>query len=234
MSRRIAVMQPYLLPYIGYFQLMAAVDRFVLLEDVNYINRGWVNRNRILLGGKPHLFTLPLRAASQNRLICEIERVGDPAWARRLLRTLHQAYSKAPHYAQVAPVLERIVGHDAPLLGDYLHHSLLAVREHLGLDTDLVRSRDQQGDAALKGQERILDICRREGAAVYVNAIGGTELYEREAFAAQGVQLRFLKPRPTSYLQWGGPHLPWLSIVDVLMFNSRATARALLAEADLV
>lgn len=233
-GHRVAVMQPYLLPYIGYFQLMAAVDRFVLFDDVHYIQRGWINRNRILLDGQPHRFTLPLRGASQNRLICEIERIDDPAWATRLLRTLHQAYARAPQYAAVLPLLERVLGNPALPLADYLRHGLEAVHAYLGLRCELVPSSRAYGNAELKGQQRILDICRQEGAQVYVNAIGGTALYDPAAFESRGVALRFLRPRPTHYAQWGEPHLPWLSIVDALMFNSPAELRAMLAEADLL
>lgn len=233
-GRRLAVMQPYLLPYIGYFQLMAAVDRFVIFDDVNYIQRGWINRNCILLDGKAHRFTLPLRDASQNRPICEIERVDDPAWAQRLLRTLHQAYARAPQYKTVIPLLERVLSHPALQLADYLRHSLELVHAYLGLDCELVSSSSIYGNAALKGQERILDICRQEGAAVYVNAIGGAAIYAAEEFDARGISLRFLRPHLTRYPQWGAPHLPWLSIVDVLMFNSQAELRVLLTEADLL
>jgi hypothetical protein len=233
-GRRVAVMQPYLLPYIGYFQLMAAVDRFVLFDDVNYIQRGWINRNRILLEGQPHRFTLPLRDASQNRLINEIERVDDPAWGQRLLRTLHQAYARAPRYRSVSPLLERTLFHPALRLADYLRYSLEAVHAYLGLRCELVPSSSIYGNSALKGQARILDICSQEGASGYVNAIGGMTLYATADFDARGISLRFLQPRLTCYPQWGAPHLPWLSIVDVMMFNSPAELRVLLTEADLL
>src|SRR4051812_4492478 len=102
-------MQPYLLPYIGYFQLIAAVDRFLFLDDVNYINRGWINRNRILLGGKDHLFTLNLKEVSQNKKINEIEIAKDERWTAKFLRTVESAYRKAPHYSAVMPILQEIV-----------------------------------------------------------------------------------------------------------------------------
>jgi hypothetical protein len=217
--RRIAVMQPYLLPYIGYFQLMAAVDCFVLLDDVNYIQRGWINRNRILLDGRAHRFTMPLRGASQNRQICEIKRVDDAGWAERLLRTLHQAYARAPQYGQVAPLLERVLRHPVLHLGDYLHQGLEAVHAYLGLRCELVRSTRAYG---------------QESADVYINAIGGLALYEQDAFAAAGIDLRFLQSRPTHYAQLGAEHVPWLSIIDVMMFNSSEAVRGLLSEVDLL
>src|SRR5512140_19777 len=104
--KSIAIMQPYFLPYIGYFQLMAAVDKFVVFDDVNYINRGWINRNRLLLNGGAHTFTVPLRGASQNKLICDIELAEDDGWRDKLLRTISQSYAKTPCYAEVAPLME--------------------------------------------------------------------------------------------------------------------------------
>ena len=233
-DRRVAVMQPYLLPYLGYFQLMSAVDCFVLFDDVHYIQRGWINRNRILLRGEPYRFTLPLRGASQNKLICEIERVDDPQWVQQFLRTLHQAYGRAPYYASVAPLIERVLAHPALHLDEYLRQSLQVLQGHLGLRCELVVSSSCYGNAHLKGQARILDICRQESAKVYVNAIGGQSLYDAAAFAAGGMTLQFLHSLPVSYEQGAGVHVPWLSIVDVLMFNSPAEVRDLLASFELL
>src|SRR5688500_18274261 len=106
---RVAVMQPYLFPYIGYIQLMSAVDHLVFLDDVAYINKGWINRNRSLQNGKDHLFTVPLLGASQNRLINSIEIADDGKWRTKFLRTIQMAYSKAPFYAETQPLIEGII-----------------------------------------------------------------------------------------------------------------------------
>lgn len=232
--RTLAIMQPYFLPYIGYFQLMAAVDKFVVFDDVNYINRGWINRNRLLLNGEAHTFTVPLRGASQNRLICDIELVEEDGWRDKLLRTIRQAYAKAPCYAEVSTLMERIIRHPVRRLDEFLLNSLREIAGYLALPAEIVGSTRGYGNAQLHGQERILDICRQEGATRYINAIGGETLYERARFSEQGVELRFLRSRPLHYAQGDAEFVPWLSILDVLMFNPQPQARRLLDEMDLV
>jgi len=232
--RRVAVMQPYFLPYIGYFQLMAAVDVFVVYDDVAFINRGWINRNRILSGGQPQLFTVPLVGASQNRLICELTLAADPRWRDKLLRTVEQAYARAPQRDVVLPLLDKLLRVPTSKLDEFLLFSLRELAAFLGLAVEIRPSSRLYDNAHLKAQDRILDICRREQAGIYVNAMGGRELYASEAFERAGMKLNFLQPRPTSYAQGlGVAHVPWLSILDVLMHNERATVRALLDQADL-
>ncbi len=231
--KTIAIMQPYFLPYIGYFQLMAAVDKFVVFDDVHYINRGWVNRNRLLLDGAAHTFTVPLRGASQNKLICDIELMDDDGWRDKLLRTIRQAYAKAPCYADVSALMERIIRHPVRRLDEFLLNSLREIAHYLALGTEIVGSSRIYGNAQLRGQERILDICRQESAQRYVNAIGGEALYDRARFSEQGIELKFLRSWPLSYAQGGGEFVPWLSILDVLMFNPQPQARLLLGEMDL-
>lgn len=232
--RSIAIMQPYFLPYIGYFQLMAAVDKFVVLDDVNYINRGWINRNRLLLNGAAHTFTVPLHGASQNRLICDLELVDDQYWRNKLMRTVYQAYGAAPCYAAVSALLENIVNCSSASLSEYLVNSLSEIVRYLSLEIDIERTSQVYENANLKGQERIQDICRHERAKVYINPIGGVDLYDRASFQEQDIRLHFLRTRPISYCQGRGEYVPWLSILDVLMFNEPPAVRKLLDEMDLV
>jgi hypothetical protein len=232
--KTIAVMQPYFLPYIGYFQLIASVNKFVLLDDVNYINRGWINRNRLLLNGTAHTFTIPLHSSSQNKLIYEIELDCCQPWRDKLLRTIKQAYSKAPCYTNVSALLEGIINYPSVRLDDFLRNSLLEVVRYLSLEAEIVSSSRIYQNVQLKGQDRILDICRQEQAGTYINPIGGVDLYDRNSFSKQGVQLNFLRSHQISYSQGKGEHVPWLSILDVLMFNEPAAVRRLLTERDLI
>jgi len=232
--KTIAIMQPYFLPYIGYFQLLAAVDKFVVLDDVNYINRGWVNRNRLLLNGVAHTFTVPLRDSSQNRLICDIELVNEQSWRDKLMRTIKQAYGQAPCYSQVSALLECLVNYPTVRLDEFLLNSIREIVHYLSLEVEIVSTSSVYKNAHLKGQERILDICRQERADAYINPIGGVDLYNQASFLEQGIQLYFLRSRPVSYPQGKGKHVPWLSILDVLMFNEPPAIRQLLAEMDLV
>ncbi len=232
--RTIAIMQPYFLPYIGYFQLMASVDKFILLDDVNYINRGWINRNRMLINGEAHTFTVPLRGASQNKLICDIQLMDDDGWRDKLLRTIRQAYAKAPCFGQVSALVEGIICNPVRQLDAFLLNSLHEIANYIGLDTEIVASSRIYCNAHLHGQARILDICKQEGAQRYVNASGGEALYERTSFREQGLELKFLHSRALSYAQGQSEFVPWLSILDVLMFNPQPEVRRLLGEMDLV
>jgi hypothetical protein len=232
--KTIAIMQPYFLPYIGYFQLMAAVDKFVVFDDVNFINRGWINRNRLLLNGTAHTFTLPLHRASQNRLICETELVGDPSWREGFLHTIRHAYRRAPCYAQVSAILENIINYPTIWLNEFLLNSLHEIIRYLSIEVEIVNTSRLYQNSALKGQERILDICSQENADIYINPIGGIEIYDQASFLKRGIKLCFLHSRPVTYSQGGNEYVPGLSILDVLMFNSPIAARQFLIERDLV
>lgn len=214
-------MQPYFLPYLGYWQLLNYVDRFVIYEDVNYIKRGWINRNRILINGEPHYLTVPIRDASQNSLISElsINEAGD--WRNKMLRSIDCAYRKSPFFAEVFPVLQEIVQHDCGDLAKFLAHQLLRLSEFIGIDTELVASNGRYGNRELSGQDRLIDICQRELASIYVNAEGGMTLYDVGDFSAAGISLQFLKMNPITYIQRASEFLPNLSIVDVLMALGR-------------
>ncbi|GAB2773487.1 WbqC family protein [Rhabdobacter roseus] len=230
----IAIMQPYFLPYLGYFQLIKAVDKFVIYDDVNFINRGWINRNNLLVGGQAHLFTVPLKEASQNKLIREIELAEGDAWRKKLLKTIQQAYQKAPNYSTVFPILEEIVHFNAQSIAELAVYALQKINFHLGISTEIISSSTYYQNSSLKAQERILDICRQEGAQTYINPIGGMELYNKSTFDEQKIQLYFIKSTLTPYPQFKNAFVPWLSIVDVLMFNERAAIHQLLTAYELI
>ena len=229
----LAIMQPYFAPYIGYLQLMAAVDRFVLLDDVGFINRGWINRNRILVGGREHLVTIPLRGASQNQKINQIALGDDGAWRAKLHKTIEQNYRKAPFYAETMPMLAQVIACPEPMLAPYLRASLETLAAWLELPCQIIGSAAAYDNTEYKGAQRIMDICRQERTSVYVNAPGGKDLYAPADFAALGVQLRFLKPRLAEYPQGGAAFTPGLSIIDVLMHQGRAATRQALFSAEL-
>lgn len=231
---RIAIMQPYFLPYIGYLQLMNAVEKFVLYDDVNYINKGWINRNRILVSGKEYLFTIPLKEASQNKLINEIYLSDDPKWRGKLLKTFEQAYKKSPFYLTAFAVTEKIINLDAEKVSDWIASSFDILTDCLGIQTDIVSSSSIYQNTYLKGQERILDICQQEKADHYINPIGGTDLYDKSIFDKAGIQLNFLKSKPLIYSQFKNEFVPWLSIVDIMMFNDISTIQGILNEYELI
>jgi hypothetical protein len=230
----IAIMQPYFLPYIGYLQLMNAVDKFIFYDDVAYINRGWVNRNRLLVGGTDYLFTVPLKDASQNKAIREIDLSTDPKWRSKLLRTIDQSYRKAPFYPSVFPLLEKMINLDAQTIADLIRDGFTLLNAYLGIQTELIPSSTVYHNSDLKAQERILDICRQEGASRYINPIGGQELYNKQRFADSGIDLFFIQSKRVEYRQFGNNFVPWLSIADILMFNEVDAVRAMLNEYELI
>ena len=235
----IAIMQPYFLPYIGYMQLMNTVDTFILYDDVAFINRGWINRNKILLNGQEHLFTVPLKDASQNKRINEVMLADDPKWRSKLLKTVEQAYRKAPYYQTVMPLTEKIINFATDSIAGLVLNSFVELNQYLGLTTRLVASSSVYENAHLKAQDRILDICRQEKATHYINPIGGVELYDKPTFAQAGIELNFIKAKRVDYTQFNrssgdAEFIPWLSILDALMFCDTATVRAMLGEYELV
>lgn len=215
---RVAIMQPYFLPYIGYFQLMSAVDVFVIYDRIKYTKKGWINRNRFLLNGTDATFSLPLKKDSDALDVVERELAADFDRVK-LLSQFAGAYRRAPYFAQTFTLLERIVQHEDGNLFRFIQHSLTAVAAHLGIDTEIRVSSSLPFDNELKGQVKVLAICDALIAKHYINAIGGTELYARDFFEERGIELKFLKSRPFAYAQFGDEFVPWLSIVDVLMFN---------------
>lgn len=218
---RLGIMQPYFLPYIGYFQLLRAVDRFVFLDDVAFIKKGWIHRNRLQIGGKEHLFTIPIRDASQNRTIQETSLAADPAWRTKLERTVQGAYAKAPLFDAVFPLFQEIVRLETDSISTLAIHSVRTVASYLQIETPTTLSSQTHGGSPLRAQERILEICKREGASHYINPIGGTELYDASLFAASGIELSFIRSVAVPYRQADADFLPFLSILDVLMLNSK-------------
>ncbi len=210
-------MQPYFFPYIGYWQLMHAADVFVVYDDVTFIKQGWINRNRILINGTPHYVTVPLHGASPNKRICDIDVQSGQRWRVKMSKSIEIAYAKAPFCSAVHPEIERLISQGSTNLADFLAAHLASMMQYLGLQTKLVKSSRTYGNSDLRGQERVIDICRREGASTYVNLPGGRELYDAGSFNAENVDLEFLASRASPYPQRAAGFIPNLSVIDVLM-----------------
>ena len=233
-AARLAIMQPYLFPYIGYLQLMAAVDTFVIYDDVAFINKGWINRNKILVGGKDNLFTVPLIGASQNRLIKDIEIDDSTKWRGKFLKTLEQSYKKAPQFQAVFPVVTEIIESEEKMIAGMIAKSLEKMANYLEIKTKIVSSSSIYQNENLKAQERILDICLKEKAQQYINPSGGIELYDKNHFAEQGISLNFIRSKPIVYPQFQNEFVPWLSVIDVLMFNTKEQVTEILNQYELI
>ncbi len=215
--RNLSINQPYFFPYIGYFQLIHASDKFISLEDVNFITGGWINRNRILINGAPAYLSVPLMDASQNRKINETRVLKEDGWKDNILKKLRMSYSRAPFYSDCFKLVSNTLNIDSELISDIAFQSILEVCNYAGLRREFGKSSAQN---ELKGEEKIIGICHSEKADSYINLPGGENIYNKDSFSKRGIALKFIEPEIREYKQFRSPFVPALSIIDVLMFNS--------------
>lgn len=227
---KIAIMQPYFLPYIGYFQLINAVDKYVIYDDVNFIKGGWINRNKILLNGAAFMVNIPMDGASSFKNINEIN-VGKNK--EKILLTFQQAYKKAPFFNEVYQLVKDIINYNNDNLALFISNSIVEIAKYLQINTEIILSSEVNKNNELKAQEKVISICKELGATEYYNAIGGQELYSKEKFAENGLTLNFIKPKPIIYTQFKNEFIPHLSIIDLLMFNSQFEINAMLNKYEL-
>lgn len=230
---KVGIMQPYFMPYIGYFQLMKAVDKYVVYNDVNYTKNGWVARNNILVDKQKHLFSINLQGASQNKHFTDIQ-IGDDF--KKLIKTLEYNYSKAPFFNSVMELMNTILSFPNKRLDLFLSNSFKLILSYLDIQTELILSSDIEKDNSLKGTDKILEICKKLDADTYYNAIGGQELYDREVFRNHNIALHFVQTDANlSYRQFNHmTFVPNLSIIDILMFNSPLETNRLLDQYKLI
>ncbi len=231
---RIGIMQPYFFPYIGYWQLISAVDKYVVFDDVNFINRGWINRNRILINNSEAYFNVPIIGASQNKLIMDINVRNDDKEINTNLKRISMSYKKTPYFEETYPLIEEILTSKIPTLGNYNYYLIQKVCNHLDINTNIVLSSEINKNNDLKGEEKIINICKIMGADIYINAVGGRELYHKDRFDKEGITLYFLKTDDIEYVQFGTDFTPRLSIIDVLMFNGREVTKSFLKRYTLI
>ncbi len=219
---KLAIMQPYVFPYIGYFQLIKAVDKFVFYDDVHFIKKGWIHRNNILINGEANLFTIPCKKISQNKLINEVALNFDKKEKEKFLKKIAFAYKKAPYFSQFYPLLENFINKDTSYtISELASNSILFICEYLGINRDFCKSSIKHSESkGLEKQERLITICKKENANTYLNAIGGKELYNKNDFKKESIELKFIKPGSVVYTQFKNKFIPNLSIIDVIMFNT--------------
>lgn len=224
-------MQPYFFPYIGYFQLIRAVDKYVIYDDVNFIKGGWINRNYILHNNQKHLFSMKLDHSSPNKRINEIFIKDD---FKKLSKLFYYSYLKAPYFTDVYPLIEDIFSFNENNLAIYLTNSLLTVSKYLDIDTEFLMSSSLNKDDSLKNQDKVIHICELLGATTYINAIGGQTIYNNSLFSDHNIEIKYLKSSPKTYKQFDNEFVPWLSIIDVMMFNSKNDICEMLIQNELV
>ena len=229
-------MQPYVFPYLGYFQLINASDKFVFLDDVNFIKNGWINRNRILLNGQGFLFSIPLKDGSSFKKISETEISENRfnVWRIKFLKTLEQAYKKAPCFEDVHELVLSIFKQSFETINQLAKESIIQLSNYLDIKTTFEKSSTIYDNKDLKGEARIIDICLKEKATHYFNAIGGLNLYNKEKFSKNKIELFFIKATSQSYPQFSNDFINNLSIIDVLMFNEPNHIKTLLSQYELI
>lgn len=229
-----AIMQPYFFPYIGYFQLMKAVDVFVIYDDAQYMKGGWINRNRILVNNKPAWLTLPVSRASLTLRINErhylLEGENIPAIKQRL----HDTYKKAPAYQDMFPFINGLLDYESSNVSTFNTNLMRVIARKLGITCKFMMSSEITNASAFRGEAKVINLCQLTGANTYINPIGGIALYDAGVFAKSGIDLCFLQPEPTDYAQFGQPHVSQLSIIDVLMFNPIERIKTMLDHYQLV
>lgn len=232
---KIAIMQPYFFPYIGYFQLINSVDEFIVYDNIKFTKKGWIHRNRILQNNKDEYISLQLKNASDFLFINDRE-LADSFEDEKLkiLRRISSAYSKAPYFNNVFPVLDQIIMFEEKNLFRYIFNSIKVVCEYLTIKTKFIISSEININHNLKAQEKVIALVKASNANQYINAIGGIELYAKNEFALNNINLNFIKTNDIKYKQFNEDFIPYLSIIDVLMFNSKNEISEMLNKFELI
>ncbi|MEQ1587147.1 MAG: WbqC family protein [Cyclobacteriaceae bacterium] len=226
---KLAIMQPYFLPYIGYFQLIDMVDKFVIYDNIQFTKKGWINRNRILVNGSDEFITIPLKKDSDyvdidKRHMAETFEEDK----QKILRRIKEAYRKAPYFEKVFPFTEDIFNNNTRNLFYFVFNSVKRICEYMEINTEFVVSSSIDVDHSLKSEQKVLAIATKMNAQVYINPIGGKELYSAENFRSFNIELKFIRSDLFSYKQFNHEFVPWLSILDVMMFNSKDEIKKML------
>lgn len=234
----VAIMQPYIFPYLGYYQLVNAVDTFVFFDDVNFINKGWINRNRILLNNEAFRFTIPLNKASQNKLINEITILDFAKWRTDFLKAMENAYRKAPCFDFLFAWLKAFLyKKEYSLISELAVESVKSISALLNISTQFMESSglEYKSSDLQSGRDKIIKICKMLQADQFINPYNGMEIYDNEKFNSENIELEFLQMNEVVYDQYGkSEFIPSLSIIDVLMFVNIENAKKLLSHCRFV
>jgi hypothetical protein len=228
-------MQPYFMPYIGYFQLINSVDEFIIYDNIQYTKKGWINRNRILSNGAPQLISIPLKKDSDYLDV--VGRELSESWSndrKKIINIIKSSYNKSPYFQETFELILKCLTNPERNLFKFIYDSLILINEYLDIKTKIIISSIIDVDHTLKSQDKVLSICRERKATQYINSVGGQELYNKDIFKQNKVDLNFIKTNPIQYKQFNNEFIPWLSIIDVIMFNSKEQIKNYLNSYNLV
>lgn len=207
----VAVMQPYFFPYIGYYQLLNYADYFVVLDDVSFRQRSWITRNQIRLHKNPFTFSIPIQNSSQNSLIKDLKLYHLDEWKKKFLKTIYHAYSKYPNFKDVNCLIQAILNFENNKLSEFLFNSILTTSNYLSIQTPILSSSDIGYDRNVGASDRMINICKSLNCDIYINLPGGKSIYNKQYFAENNIDLRFLEGKPKGSK---------ISIIHDLMENS--------------
>jgi hypothetical protein len=228
-------MQPYFMPYIGYFQLINSVDEFIIYDNIQYTKKGWINRNQILSNGTPQLISIPLKKDSDYLDV--VGRELSESWSndrKKIINIIKSSYNKSPYFQETFELILKCLNNPERNLFKFIYDSLILINEYLDIKTKMIISSIIDVDHTLKSQDKVLSICRERKATQYINSIGGQELYNKDIFKQNKIDLNFIKTNPIQYKQFNNEFIPWLSIIDVLMFNSKEQIKNYLNSYNLI
>lgn len=249
---KLGIMQPYIFPYIGYFQVIHAVDKYILYENLDYIKEGWIHRNRILIkSGEPKYITINIEAKSSYTKISEIKLCKNDKWKKKILNTIKFNYSRSSYFQEIFPLVEKIVNKDFDNIHIYNSNCIITICDYLDISTKIQYSNqnylemenllDDEYDQEDKNRRisapygdlekktaRVIKMCEKEGADVFINAPGGEKLYKKEVFKEYGIHLYFVETEAINYPQFSHSFVPNLSIIDVLMHCGKEKTKDLL------
>ena len=224
-----AVMQPYLFPYIGYYQLVYAADVFIIYDDVTFIKQSYINRNSILVNDNAQRFTLAIPGSSSNTLIQDLSYAVD----KKILKTIQQAYRKAPFYNDVIGLISSVFDSDDRSVAKLNEKSLLLVFEYLGIEKQFYFASELNYDREADRANRLINLSKMFKCDHYINSLGGKELYDKKYFSEQGVQLNFIESQITPYKHLSNEFVPYLSMIDILMNCDKEQIIKMLGNYDL-
>lgn len=255
---KLAIMQPYFMPYLGYFQAIHAVDKYILYSNLSFIKDGWMNRNRILIkDGKVAIINVPLIHKSSNTFIFDIRIDNTRNWNKKLIKSILLNYKGSQYFEDIYPFFEKLLSKSYNFLYQLNADTIIEISRFMGITTpiefenrnkyrelEIQLSNVEKGDYTdfefmqktkpIKKVARVLAISAIEKADVFINAIGGQELYDKNEFASYGIDLKFIKTGDINYPQFSKEFVPNLSIIDVLMHNGKEATRQLLNEFTLI
>lgn len=238
----VAIMQPYFFPYIGYWQLLNTVDTFIIYDNIEFTKKGWFHRNNFLMNGEKTLFSIPLKKDSDYLDVVERYLSDDSKKEiTKIIRQLDNVYRKAPYFKTVFPLIKNLFDCNEKNLFKYIYNSIKQLSDYLEIDTKIIISSSLNIDHSLKGQDKVIALNKSVNATKYINSIGGIKLYDFEKFKQEKIELFFLKSNIPRYKQFDNEFVPYLSIIDILMFNDKDSIKKqlnndfeILSQSDLV